>query len=52
MKEQKNGAKEAFNGTAFAQFLLGPSRRQAGAVLLASGVSGDDGGSMDPKDEA
>jgi hypothetical protein len=39
-----------------AQFLLGPSRRQAGAVLLSFGVPGDDGGGMEggmnPADEA
>jgi hypothetical protein len=39
-KEEENTAKEAFNGAAFAQFLFGPSGRQAGAVLLSLGVEG------------
>ncbi len=55
MKEQKDATKEAFNGTAFAQFLFGPSRWQAGAVLLTFGIPGDDRhGSkrtVDPGDE-
>jgi hypothetical protein len=56
MKEEKDPAKEAFDGTAFAQFLFGPSRRQAGAVLLSLRVPGNhsDGlqASMDPGDES
>ena len=34
MKEQKDATKEAKGGTALAEFLFGPSRWQAGAVLL------------------
>jgi len=56
VKEQKDAAKEAFNGTAFAEFLFGPGGWQAGAVLLALGVPGDDRdrmkGGVDPSDEA
>ena len=55
MKEEENATKEAFNGTAFAQFLFGPGRWQTGAILLALGIPGDDGdGSqrgVDPVDE-
>ncbi len=54
-KEQEDAAKEAFDGGALAQFFLGPGRWQAGAVLLAFGVPGDNGhGSqrgMDPADQ-
>jgi len=32
-KEEEDATKEAFDGTAFAQFLFGPNGRQAGAVL-------------------
>ena len=43
MKKEKDATKETFNGTAFAQFLFGPRRRQTGAVLLSLGVPGHDG---------
>ena len=43
MKEEEKAAKETFNGTAFAQFLLGPRGRQAGAVLLSLRIPGNDG---------
>ena len=56
MKEEKDAAKEAFDGTAFAQFLFGSGRRQAGAIFLAFGVPGDNcdraQGGMNPGDEA
>lgn len=55
MKKEENPAKEAFDGAAFAQFLCGPGGRQAGAVLLALGVPGDNGDcsqrGMNPVDE-
>src|SRR5437588_582336 len=55
MKEEKDAAKEAFDGTALAQFLGCPGRRQAGAVLLPFGVPGDDRcgvqSAMDPGNE-
>ena len=55
MKEQKDAAKEAFNRTAFAQFLFDPRGRQAGAILLAFGVPGHDSHgpkhAVDPGDE-
>ena len=55
MEEQKDAAKEAFDGTALAQFLFGPGRWQAGAVFLVLGVPGDDRDrvqrGMDPGDE-
>ena len=34
VKEEENPAKEAFNATAFAQFLFGPGGRQTGAITL------------------
>ena len=43
MKEKDDTTKEAFNGTAFAQFFFGPGWRQTRAVLLALWVPGDDG---------
>jgi hypothetical protein len=56
VKEQEDAAKEAFDGTALAEFLFGPGGRQAGTVLLPLGGPGDDGGGMqsgvDPGDEA
>jgi len=56
MKEQQDAAKEALDAAAFAQFLFRPSRREAGAVLLAFGVPRHDGHSsergVDPADEA
>ena len=56
MKEEEDPPKEAFDGGAFAQFLFGPGRRQAGAVLLALGIPGDDCNRMeshvDPSNEA
>jgi hypothetical protein len=45
MKEEKNAAKEAFDGTPLAQFLFGPGWRQAGTVLLAFGIPRNDGNS-------
>ncbi len=39
MKEEEDAAKEAFDCTAFAQFLLGPGGRQARAVLLSGAGS-------------
>src|SRR5260370_7723714 len=54
-KEQKHAAKEAFNGTAFAQFLFGPGWRQTRAVLLSLGIPGNHGdgsqGGVNPVDE-
>ena len=54
-KEEENPAKEAFNGTAFAQFFFGPRGRQAGAVLLSLGIpwnhSNGSQGRVDPVDE-
>ncbi len=56
MKEEKNAAKEAFDGTTLAQFLFGPGGRQAGALLLTLGIPRNasfgtkDG--MNPGDEA
>jgi hypothetical protein len=38
-EEEEDPAKEAFNGTAFAQFVFGPSGRQTRAVLLSSADS-------------
>jgi hypothetical protein len=56
MKKEEDAAKEAFDGGAFAEFLFGPSGRQARAVLLSLGVPGNDGDGMkvgmDPSDEA
>src|SRR6266487_4892357 len=56
MKEEEDPAKEAFDGTAFAQFLFGPGGRQTGAIFLSFGVPRDDGycaqKRMDPADEA
>jgi len=37
-EEEEDPAKEAFNGTAFAQFVFGPSGRQTRAVLLSLGI--------------
>src|SRR5207302_534066 len=34
VKKEKNAAKEAFDGTALAEFFSGPCGRQAGAVFL------------------
>lgn len=55
MKEEEDTPKEAFDGGALAEFLFGPGRRQAGAVLLALGIPGDDcdrmQGGVDPSDE-
>jgi hypothetical protein len=55
MKEEKSAAKEAFAGTAFAQFLCGPGWWQVRAILLSLGVPGDDRdhsqGSVDLVDE-
>src|SRR5260370_19979637 len=42
VKEEKHAAKEAFNGTAFAQFFFGPGGRQTGAIFLAFGVPRND----------
>jgi hypothetical protein len=39
-KEEKDAAKEAKSGTAFAQFLPRSGGRQTGAVLLPLGVEG------------
>src|SRR6266567_2015434 len=54
-KEEEDAAKEAFNGTAFAQFRFRPRWRQARAVLLSLGIPGNNGDSsqrgMDPMDE-
>ncbi len=54
-KEEEDPAKEAFNGTAFAQFLFGPRRRQTRTVFLSLGIPGNHrNGSqsgMDPVDE-
>src|SRR5258708_19062000 len=54
-KEQKHASKEAFNGTAFAQFLFGPGWRQTRAVLLSLGIPGNHGngsqGGVNPVDE-
>ena len=36
VKEEEDTAKEAFDGTALAEFLFDPGGRQAGAVLLPS----------------
>src|SRR5436305_11559121 len=56
MKKEEDAAKEAFDGGAFAEFLFGPRRWQARAILLALGVPGNDSdgvqSSMDPADEA
>jgi hypothetical protein len=56
VEEQEDAAKEAFDGTALAEFLFGPGGRQARAVLLPFGVPGNDRdcmeGSVDPGDEA
>ncbi len=43
VKEEKNAAKEAFDGAAFAQLLFRPGGRQTGAVFLAFGIPGNDG---------
>ena len=55
-KEEKHTPKEAFDAAAFAQFFLGPSRRQAGTVFPASRIPGNDGYSpnnaMNPSNEA
>jgi len=55
MKEEKNAAKAAFNGTAFAQFLSGPGRWEARSVLLSFRIPGNNGdstlGGMDPVNE-
>jgi hypothetical protein len=40
-KEEEEPAKEAFNGTAFAQFFFGPGWRQTRAVLLSLGIPGN-----------
>jgi hypothetical protein len=48
MKKEENAAKEALDGTSFAQFFSGPSWRQAGAVLLVLGVPCHD--NYGPKD--
>jgi hypothetical protein len=37
-KKEKNATKEAFHAAPCAQFLFGPGGRQAGTVLLASGI--------------
>jgi hypothetical protein len=42
-KKEKNATKEAFNAATFAQFLFGPGGRQAGTVLLASGIPRNNG---------
>src|SRR5436309_15094247 len=42
MKEEEDAAKEAFDGTTFAQFLFGPGGRQTGAIFLPFGVPRDD----------
>jgi hypothetical protein len=42
MKEEENPCEEAFDAGTFAQFVGGPSRREAGAVLLAFGIPRDD----------
>jgi hypothetical protein len=41
-KKEEDATKEAFNSTAFAQFLFGPGGRQAGAVFLTFGVPRND----------
>src|SRR5437660_700232 len=55
MKEEEDPAKEAFNGTAFAQFPFGPGGWQTGAILLSLGIPGNHrNGSqrgVDPVDE-
>ena len=54
-EEQENAAEEAFDTGALAQLLLRPGGRQAGAILEALGIEGDDGGGaddgVDPGDE-
>ena len=56
MKEEKNAAKEAFDGTTLAQFLSCPGGRQAGAILLTLGIPRNDSfgtkDGMNPGDEA
>ena len=56
VKEEKNTAKEAFDGTALAQFLFGPSGRQTGSIFLPLGIPRNDGHgtkhSMNPGNEA
>ena len=42
VKEEKNAAKEAFDGTAFAKFFVGPGGRQAGTILLAFRIPRND----------
>jgi hypothetical protein len=55
MEEEKHTIKEAFDATAFAQLLFGPSGRQTGTVFLAFGIPRDnrDGtqNPMNPGDE-
>src|SRR5205823_5111298 len=55
VKEEKDAAKEAFNGGALAEFLFGPGGRQARALLLPFGIPGNDGDRaqdvVDPVDE-
>lgn len=54
-KEEENPAKEAFDRGPLAQFFLGPSWGQAGALLLAFGVPGHkrygSQAGMDPVDQ-
>ena len=56
MKEQEDAAKEAFDGTALAEFFFGPGGWQARAVLLPLGIPGNDGdrvqGDVNPGDES
>ena len=55
VKEEKEAAKEAFDGTALAQFLFGPSGRQTGSIFLPLGIPRNDGDStkhsMNPGNE-
>jgi hypothetical protein len=43
MKKEKNATKEAFNPTAFAEFLSGPRWGQAGMLLAVLGIVGHNG---------
>jgi hypothetical protein len=56
VKKEEDAAKEALDGTALAEFFFGPGWWQAGAVLVAFGIPGDDRDSvearMDPSNEA
>jgi hypothetical protein len=55
-KEREDAPEEAFDARSFAQLLGGPSRWEAGPVLLPLGVPGDDRHGaqcrVDPRDQA